>query len=1079
MNQLEILQTKISPPALSKRVLRRVMVEERLLESTNYRLTTLQASAGYGKSTMLACLAGNHPRELSVIWYQLGKEDGDASTFIQYLLHTTQRVIQNPENSALQLLEGWDPTHSPYQSKTIIDQFINALNDLEEPVLFILDDIHLVLENEEIALILDRLISLSPKNIHYLLSSRYPIRLPNLFRWQSQGEVLSIDQSTLSFTPSEIRELYQEQYNYELTPSEIHSLHLETEGWALALQVIWQSLRSGAVASVEEALSYQASTMENLFAILIHEVLDKQPEDIRDFLWSSATLRIMTAEACDALRKSNDSEAMLDYLVRQDLFVVNLGKKSIRFQHIFHRLLREQADEKQKRIWHGRGAEFFASKGDRESALYHAFHAKQYELAAQLLSDHGAELLRAGYLQSLGNHLDHLPPEQLLNYPILINFLGDLARLKSRYQESLGWYEQAESLWREQGDLAEVGRALRGQARVYLDTVNPSRASELLQQALRMSDGTDDREANARLYELLAENKLNSGKLHDAEIYYQKAAELRQEGPSKSELHYRVLLRTGKLKEAQEKLEKRARDEREQPVQTPRAHRETLLVLSLIYAFQGEGESAYQSAIEGTQRGLELESPFVQAVGHIRQGHALTLLPGKENFGLARAEYEKAVQTSHSLAVPRLRVEALWGLCRSYGYQGDIERATQNANLAIDIATRAGDEWIASLVRLSMVANLVQATRYESADSWLKEALQGFQESSDPFGVTAVRLWRCLSWFKQGEMNRLKGELKDVLKSCKELNYGFLFTRPTLLSPLNERELIPLLILARDQDWEGSYARDLLRESGLSGISSHPGYQLRVYTLGNFDTWRGSTLIPKNGWQRSKSRQLFQLLITYRDQPLEREQIFEYLWPGVVTDASERNFKAALSSLYRVLEPDRKAGCDSAYIIRNDSSYVLRPEADLWLDTDIFLALLKNADKLLVQSFQQAVPVLEQAIRLYRGEYLPDTRYETWAAARREQLLVAYLQAADHLCELYLMDNNPEQAIKLSQQILSEDNCWERAYRHLMVAYDQLGDHGQVARSYRRCVENLQSELDISPSPETLTSYKSLVGQKN
>ncbi len=1076
MNQLEILQTKISPPALSKRVLRRERVEERLLESASYRLTTLQASAGYGKSTVLACLASNHPRNLSVVWYQLGKEDGDASTFMQYLLHTTQ---QNLENLPQRLIEVWETTQTPILSFTIIDQFINALNEYAKPVLFILDDIHLVLENEEIALILDRLISLSPKNVHFLLSSRYPVCLPNMFRWQSQGEVLSIDQSTLSFTPSEIQDLYLHQYNYELTPSETHTLHLETEGWALALQVIWQSLRSGAVTSVEEALSYQASTMENLFSILIHEVLDKQPEDIREFLWSSSTLRVMTAEACDALRKSHDSEGMLDYLVRQDLFVVNLGNKSLRFQHIFHQLLRQQVDEKQKMIWHRRGAEFFASRGDSELALYHAFHAKQYDLAAQLLSDHGAELLRAGYLDSLGNHLDHLPPEQLLKYPILINFLGDLARLKSRYQESLGWYEQAESLWREQGDLAEVGRALRGQARIYLDTVNPSRASELLQQALRLSDGTDDREANARLYELLAENKLNSGKPCESKIFHKKAEELRQEGPSKSELNYRVLLRTGKLKEAQEKLEKRARDERETPVQTPRAHRETLLVLSLIYAFQGEGESAYQSAIEGIQRGLELESTFVQAVGHIRKGHALTLLPGKDNFSLARTEYEKAVQTSHSLAVPRLRVEAHWGLCRSYGYQGDLERATHNANLAIDIATRAGDEWIASLVRLSMVANLVQANRYESADTWLKEALHGFQECSDPFGLTAVRLWRCLSWFQQGEMDRLKGELEDVLISCRELDYGFLFTRPTLLSPLNERELIPLLILARDQDWEGSYARDLLKKIGLSDISIHPGYQLRVFTMGNFDTWRGPTLIPKNGWQRSKSRQLFQLLITFRDHPLEREQIFEYLWPGVGLDASERNFKVALSSLYRVLEPDRMAGCDSAFIIRNDSSYTLRPEADLWLDTDIFLTLLKEADSLLLQSPQQAIPVLEQAVDLYQGEYLPDTRYETWAAARREQLLVAYLQAADHLCELYLKDNNTEQAIQLSQQILSEDNCWERAYRHLMVAYDQLGDHGQVARTYRRCVEILKKELDISPSPETLTSYQDLVGHKN
>ncbi len=1073
----EILQTKISPPNLSHRMLHRLRVEQQLLESARYRLTCLQASAGYGKSTALACLAGNQDYDIPIIWYQLGREDNNVPTFIQYLLHASLSVFPDLRNVPLQLLRGWDIAQGPLPSQVIIDQFINALNDLVEPVLFVLDDIHLVLDNEEIALLLDRLISLAPSTVHFLLSSRTPLKLPNLYRWQSQGEVLILDQGTLSFTHQEIKDLYIKQYNYELTLPEIQSLHQQTEGWALALQVIWQSLRSGAVTSVEEALSYQASTMENLFTILIHEVLDKQPEDVQDFLWSSATLRVMTANACDALRQNHDSEAMLEYLLRQDLFVVNLGNGSLRYQHIFHQLLRQQADEEKKKTWHGRAAAYFAAQGDCESAIYHAFHAKQYDLAAELLIDHGADLLRAGYLDSLGNHLDNLPPEKLLNYPILVNFLGDLARLKSRFQESLGWYEQAESLWRDRGELVEVSRALRGQARVYLDTVNPSRASELLQQALRLSDGTDDRAANARLYELLAENKLNAGKPLEAEIFQQKAKELRQEGPTVSELQYRVLLRTGKLKEAREKLEIQADDEREQPVQTPRAHRETLLVLSLIYAFQGEAELAHQTAIEGTQRGLDLKSPFVTAVGHIRQGHALTLLPGEDNYELSRFEYQTAVQVSHSLKVPRLRVEAHWGLSRAYGYQGDIERATRYAELAIDIALKAGDEWIASLVRSTMGANLVQAGLYESAAIWLKEAQRGFQECSDPFGTAAVRLWRCLSWFHQGEIERLPGEMKELLVECMQNEYNFLFTRPTLLGPPSEREMIPLLVLARDQEWEGSYARELLKEIGLPDIRVHPGYQLRIHTLGSFIVWRGSSQISKAGWQRTKSRQLFQLLITFRNTPLEREQIFEFLWPGANPEASDRNFKVALSSLYRVLEPNRTAGSESAYIIRDDSRYYLRPEADLWLDVDEFISLVQLGESLQEISPLEAVAAFEKAVDLYLGDFLPDIRYETWAATKREQLSVIYLQTADHLCEHYLASQNPEQVIQLCQEIIAEDNCWERAYRHLMAAYDQLGDHGQVARTYQRCVDALQQELDISPSPETLASFQNLVGQ--
>ena len=72
----------------------------------------------------------------------------------------------------------------------------------------------------------------------------------------------------------------------------------------------------------------------------------------------------------------------------------------------------------------------------------------------------------------------------------------------------------------------------------------------------------------------------------------------------------------------------------------------------------------------------------------------------------AREQFEKSVEISRSLDVPRLLVEADWGLCRTFGYQGDLSRAQSHAQEGIEIADAAGDEWIASLTRLTMGASL-------------------------------------------------------------------------------------------------------------------------------------------------------------------------------------------------------------------------------------------------------------------------------------------------------------------------------------------------------------------------------------
>jgi LuxR family transcriptional regulator, maltose regulon positive regulatory protein len=261
----------------------------------------------------------------------------------------------------------------------------------------------------------------------------------------------------------------------------------------------------------------------------------------------------------------------------------------------------------------------------------------------------------------------------------------------------------------------------------------------------------------------------------------------------------------------------------------------------------------------------------------------------------------------------------------------------------------------------------------------------------------------------------------------------------------------------------------LLDDLRLMDIRIHPGYRLRVQTLGGFRVWRGSEGIPANGWRRESARQLFQLFLTYRHAPLDRDQICEFLWPDAEQGIAYRNFKIALNTLYQVLEPDRDPGSESAFIFRDGTTYALRPGADLKMDVEDFLILLKQAGK-------TDAPLLQKAIDLYHGDYLPESLYEPWAAEERERLTSLFLESADRLTELLIERGDFAGAIDLSQQVLARDKCWERAYRHLMLAYDRLGDRGQVGRTYQRCQQTLEDELDVQPSQETQELYKKLTG---
>ncbi len=1121
MSLPQILLTKISPPRQSPRTLPRQRVSQALSEAFNHRVTLLVAGAGYGKSTALSEWVQSHSPTL---WYQAGEEDTDAVTFLLHLCHATERALPGVPNLPLAWLESWDGTRGPVPVFDALDQYLNAIgqylanNSPGDRVLLVIDDAHLSAAIPEIAQVVDRLVGRAPSGLHLLLAARPPLKLPSLPRWRARGEVLTVSQLTLAFNPAEIGELFTQVFGYEVSQEEVESLYAATEGWAAALHLIWQSLRSGAVVSVDEAISRQGASLESLFSILAEDVLGRQPEDVQEFLKRSATLLNLDPEACAALgpvaspspggiapirpAAAVTAAEMLAYLRREELFVVeNAATQTLRYQSVFQEFLRQRAAREECIGWHKQAASYYQGKSNPDAAIYHLLQAGDHASAAEQLVQHGAALLSAGRLDTLAAYLDTLPPLILAGYPILLTYLGDLARLHSRFQEALGWYQQAEALWRERGQLEGVARALRGQVRIYLDTVNPSRAEELLQASLRISDGISDRESQARLFELLAENKLNAGKVQEADQLRRQAESLRLEGPSDTQLTMRVLLRTGRLAEARQRLEAQAEQERRQPIQTPRAHRETQLLLSIIYAFQGEARLAYEAALEGTRRGQALHSPFVTAVGHIRQGHALLLLPqtsgphAPARPAEARQQFEKALELSQAIAIQRLRVEACWGLSRAYGYPalsaggevvpGDLNKALQMAQEAIAIASLAGDEWIASISRLTMGAAFVLAGRSETAVSWLEQAARGFQECSDPFGLSVSRLWLCLDLVNPA--SRVSGRerpgllklLAETLAVCSQQEYDFLFTRPTCLGPPDERLWVPMLVLARDEGLEPAFVDRVLHQLGLSGISQHPGYQLRVQTLGSFQVWLGPRPVPAGGWRREKARQLFQLLLTFRDSALEREQFCEYLWPEADPSAAQRNFKVSLNALFQVLDPNRPPGTESTFVRREGSMYSLRLHSDMVVDAAAFTQACQDAEKAQRQSPGQplnnaGIAACERAVALYQGEYLPEARYDTWAAAERERLAVLFLQTADLLCETYLAQKRYDEVIHLSQRILSFDNCWERAYRHLMQAYAALGDFGQAARAYQRCRKILQEELDVAPAPETQALYKQL-----
>jgi len=257
-------------------------------------------------------------------------------------------------------------------------------------------------------------------------------------------------------------------------------------------------------------------------------------------------------------------------------------------------------------------------------------------------------------------------------------------------------------------------------------------------------------------------------------------------------------------------------------------------------------------------------------------------------------------------------------------------------------------------------------------------------------------------------------------------------------------------------------------------IESEAKAALRIQTLGDFRVWRAGKEIAADAWGREKALHLFQFFVAMRLQAvrLHKEQIIDQLWPELDGDEGDRDFKVALHAINKVLEPERKPRAEPQFIQRQGLTYGLNMEST-WIDAIAFEDLIATANQRQPESAKTAIATYQQAILLYKGDYLPERRYEDWSSAERERLQVLALGAMTTLAGL-LLETSPLESIRLTQRVLAVDPVWEDAYRIQMKAYMAQGNRPMALRTYQQCVKALAEELAIEPLPETQRLFEQI-----
>ena len=192
-----------------------------------------------------------------------------------------------------------------------------------------------------------------------------------------------------------------------------------------------------------------------------------------------------------------------------------------------------------------------------------------------------------------------------------------------------------------------------------------------------------------------------------------------------------------------------------------------------------------------------------------------------------------------------------------------------------------------------------------------------------------------------------------------------------------------------------------------------------------------------------------------------REKLACLLWP----EASESNARGYLrQALWRIRKTLESGSLEGEnYLQASDISVTFNDQSDYWLDAKLLL------DKKAEQSIEEMIAIAS----LYRGELLPGF-YDEWVVLERDRLEAAYQQKMNLLLERLIEAGQWDDALKWGEEWIRLGYGPEAAYRALMQAHAGLRDQGMVEATYQRCVEALERELGLEPSPETQRQYEQI-----
>jgi ATP/maltotriose-dependent transcriptional regulator MalT/two-component SAPR family response regulator len=1058
-----LIRSKLQRPTPAG-LLHRPRICGALQEGLERKLTLISAPAGYGKTSALVDFAQH--TSVPVCWYTVDERDRDLSLFIRYIVGAIhEQFPQFGEGTRDAVASRRD---SLFREPTaVVGNLVNEMLDLKESFVLVIDNFEPVDGALGVSEFLRRLLEVLPSNCHVMMGSRVLPGVP-VTQLVAKRQLVGLTERDVRFRPDEIRELLRRSH-VEVSPAQARAIADNAEGWITGVLLILDLLRRDADAGLLDADKATTQT----YGYLASEVLERQPPDVRQFLYSSSILREMSARLCRDVLGIEGAHSLLTEVGRRNLFLTRFGSErtaAYRYHKLFRDFLQGRLRGGEPDLYeelHRRAGAWFEREHDVEEAVYHYVAAQAYGNATALMERAAMECFHRGRLETLSRWAESLPEQARSQAPRLLLYYGKALTDRYDYERAREALAYAESGFAARGDSTSLARVRNQKATLALFE---SRYESVLREAHRALEILDPGESaeRAQAQRMIGNAEIGLGRFAAGAVELEKALRLYREMDSPYDVlnllqdMASAFASHGHLDLAAEHLGEALPLARR--LGSARQLAGVLNNLGWLRHALGEYREAlalYQEGLAAARRGNDPRSE-----GNIAEGMA-TLYRNLGNYRRAEMLYDVAWRIA-SGSRPGLTVLILVARADMYRWQGNCARAPMLIERARGLAEQHElNAQRQGVLRISEGIALAESGNHALGLEQLSRGLAFLREQGAKRDLARGHFLKARAHVLAGEEEQALGELRHALDLAQDMGTD----QFAVIEGRHARDVLELGAAEGIETCDDLLSRadglpDLRRallEIGGEPDRSASDEHLEIYAFGGGRVVRDGRLIPSSAWQAAMAKELFFYVLLHG--PVERDVVGAIFWPDLPAEKMSNNFH---STLYRV----RKALSRDAVVVTN-GKYGLG--VDYWFDLEAFETLVERA-RLLPPRDWQARDLWERAVELCTGDFLPEVD-RAWCVPKREEIRETYVEALIELGRCCGAHDQFEEAVDWYRRALEEDELREDVHRRIMRAYVELGRRSEALAQYRECREILRRELDVGPSRETKRLYQEVAGK--